>query len=98
MEAFSSDAEVTGDIKANGLPLKVTTTFSPLETVRIALPVWFLRSLAVIVLIVSSLNSYLINIIAIWELKGKSFILSSRQWQVRSSLGRPSQNGAMHKN
>lgn len=47
IEPFSSDAEVMGDIKANGRPLKVTTTFSPLETVRIVLPVWFLRSLAV---------------------------------------------------
>jgi len=38
-ETSPSDLEVTGDIKANGFPLKVTTTFSPLDTVRIAFPV-----------------------------------------------------------
>jgi len=63
-ELSASDTEVIGDINAKGLPLNVTITFSPLETVRIALPVWFFRSLAVIVLMASSKNSYFGNIIA----------------------------------
>jgi hypothetical protein len=53
-ETFSSDSEVTGDIKAKGFPLKVTTTFSPFETLRIASPVLFFRCFAVIILIGSS--------------------------------------------
>jgi hypothetical protein len=93
METFSSRAEVTGDIKEKGRPLKVTTTFSPLETVRIASPVWFLRSLAVIVRIGSPLNSYLISIIAIWKIKGNLSIFSAKKRWAERSCPRSSKNG-----
>ena len=75
-EDFSNESAVTGDIKAKGFPLKVTTTFSPLETASIASPVLFLRFPAVIVFItISSSNSYFGFIVAIYVSLNNHFIV-----------------------